>query len=77
RSCFAPEHAPTCRGQQRSRVHLVKAEQRAVSAVVPVPNRKTARVELGGGYSALLGFHKVYSRALLAAARRRMLRGKA
>jgi hypothetical protein len=36
--------------------------------VVPVADRKTGRLKLGWSYSALLGFHKVYSRALLRAA---------
>lgn len=44
------------------------------SAVVPVSNIKTGEKKLGFGFSALLGFHKLYSRALLAAARRSLLR---
>jgi hypothetical protein len=38
------------------------------SVVVPVVDRKTGRLTLGWSYSALLGFHKLYSRALLRAA---------
>ena len=44
------------------------------SAVVPKLDRRTREPALGGGYTALLGFHKLYSVALLGAARRRILR---
>lgn len=44
------------------------------SAVVPVRNRKTGASSLGIVHSALLGFHKLYSRVLLRAARSRLLR---
>lgn len=46
------------------------------SAVVPRIGRD-GTPRLGAGFSTLLGFHKRYSRALLAAARRRLLRGHA
>ncbi|MGH8174839.1 MAG: hypothetical protein ACREV5_01090 [Steroidobacter sp.] len=39
------------------------------SAVVPRKHPKTGRSTLGGGFEALLGFHKTYSRVLLHAAR--------
>ena len=44
------------------------------SAVVPVRNPDTGRTSLGPVFSALLGFHKVYSRILLRAAERRLSR---
>ena len=44
------------------------------SAVVPRIDRRTGEPTLGGGYSALLGFHKLYSVALLGSARRRLAR---
>ena len=46
------------------------------SAVVPVVRRRTGKPEMGTAFHALLGFHKVYSRVLLAAARRRLVRGR-
>jgi hypothetical protein len=44
------------------------------SAVVPVRSVKTGRTSLGPVFSALLGFHKLYSRVLLRAAGRRLSR---
>ena len=44
------------------------------SAVIPVLNRKTGERRLAPSYRALLGFHKLYSRILLAAAMRRLTR---
>ena len=44
------------------------------SAVVPVRNRDTGRTRLGFVFSALVGFHKLYSRILLHAARSRLSR---
>mgnify|MGYP000558907369 CR=1 FL=1 len=38
------------------------------SAVVPAVNPVTGKSSLGFGFTALLGFHKLYSRALLGAA---------
>ncbi len=42
------------------------------SAVVPVRNAATGSARLGFVFSALLGFHKLYSRTLLSAARSRL-----
>lgn len=42
------------------------------SAVVPKHDRETGKPSLGTGFGLMLGFHKLYSRALLAAARRRL-----
>ena len=42
------------------------------SAVVPVKNASTGKSEMGFVFKALLGFHKLYSRALLSAAARRL-----
>jgi hypothetical protein len=43
------------------------------TAVVPV-RRKSGELTLGSTYSALMGFHKLYSRILLRSARSRLLR---
>jgi hypothetical protein len=43
------------------------------SAVVPVHDARSGTSRLGLGFASLLGFHKVYSRVLLSAARRRLL----
>lgn len=45
------------------------------SAVVPVTSGRSGRPKMGAVFGALLGFHKLYSRVLLAAARRRLIRG--
>ena len=42
------------------------------SAVVPVKSASTDTPALGLGFTALLGFHKMYSKALLSAARSRL-----
>ena len=42
------------------------------SAVVPVSSKASGRAELGIAFKALLGFHKLYSRALLSAAHSRL-----
>jgi hypothetical protein len=42
------------------------------SAVVPVTDSKTGTARLGPLFSALLGFHKLYSRVLLRAAKSRL-----
>ena len=42
------------------------------SAVVPVENPGTGRLELGSGFRALLGFHRLYSKVLLYATRSRL-----
>lgn len=44
------------------------------SAVVPVTNRRTGRSEMDLRFRALLGFHKLYSRALLLTAAARVTR---
>jgi hypothetical protein len=44
------------------------------SAVVPVTDRATGERRLGTVFALLLGFHKLYSRVLLAQARSRLLR---
>lgn len=43
------------------------------SAVVPVVDARTGRRGLGKRFDALLGFHQLYSRILLGAARRRVV----
>lgn len=47
------------------------------SAVVPVIDRKSGQSTLGFSFRALLGFHKLYSRMLLRAASRRLMRRSA
>ena len=42
------------------------------SAVVPAVNRSTGKATMGFVFKALLGFHKLYSRALLGEAARRL-----
>jgi hypothetical protein len=44
------------------------------SAVVPRRDRDSGRPSLGTGFGLMLGFHRRYSRALLAAARNRLRR---
>lgn len=44
------------------------------SAVVPIVGRKSDKANLGFALRALLGFHKLYSRVLLRAARARLAR---
>jgi hypothetical protein len=46
------------------------------SAVVPAVNPSTGKRSMGFVFKALLGFHKLYSRALLSAAAARLVRGK-
>ncbi len=43
------------------------------SAVVPKADRRSGERSMGGTFSALLGFHRLYSRTLLAAASARLL----
>lgn len=47
------------------------------SAVVPVPGAAGGKPRLGLIFEALLGFHKLYSRALLRVAARRLRRARA
>lgn len=42
------------------------------SAVVPITTSSEDEPKMGAGFSLLLGFHKLYSRALLSAARSRL-----
>ena len=44
------------------------------SAVVPVVDKRSGQAELGFAFKMLVGFHKLYSRALLSAARSRLVR---
>ncbi|MGI9422512.1 MAG: hypothetical protein ACR2PA_04915 [Hyphomicrobiaceae bacterium] len=44
------------------------------SAVVPAANKETGKRTLGRAFDVLLGFHKLYSRALLSAARSKLER---
>lgn len=44
------------------------------SGIVPRVDRETGENRMGPGFRVLLGFHKMYSRALLAAARARLAR---
>jgi len=44
------------------------------SAVVPTVDPRSGRMRMGLGFSALLGFHRLYSRLLLASARARLAR---
>lgn len=43
------------------------------SGIVPKVDAKTGQTSMGIVFNALLGFHKLYSRALLAAARKRLM----
>lgn len=42
------------------------------SAITPVQSARTGRLSIGPVFKALIGFHKLYSRALLDATRRRI-----
>ena len=44
------------------------------SAVTPIINKKSGEKRMGAGFQLLLGFHKLYSRTLLYAARARLAR---
>jgi hypothetical protein len=44
------------------------------SAVVPIPGEGSGPAKIGLGFRALLGFHRLYSRTLLHAASRRLMR---
>jgi hypothetical protein len=46
------------------------------SAVVPVVNARSGQADLGFAFRAVLGFHKLYSRVLLHAARSRLARSR-
>jgi len=47
------------------------------SGIVPRVDRRTGEKRMGPGFRALLGFHKLYSRALLATACARLARAAA
>lgn len=72
-------------GRTRSWLMVEKAEVEGVpgtrlyfgSAVVPTVDRKSGQPTVGFTYRALLGFHKLYSRVLLQAARRQLTHGSA
>lgn len=74
----APDQLLLCDFTQRTRSWLMVAPLSHGarlyfgSAVVPVPDARGGAPRLGPGFSALLGFHKLYSRALLSAARARL-----
>lgn len=55
----------TCAGDTRTRLYFG-------SAVVPVENPRTGEFTLGAGFRALLGFHRLYSKVLLYAAKLRL-----
>ena len=44
------------------------------SAVTPIINKRSGEKRMGAGFQLLLGFHKLYSRTLLYAARARLAR---
>jgi len=46
------------------------------SAVVPMVNKRTGEARMGLAFRALLGFHRIYSRVLLGAARSRLQRAR-
>lgn len=65
------------RGATRSWFHVSPAPGNATclwfgSAVVGKPDARTGQTRMGWPFRALLGFHALYSRALLGAARRRL-----
>ena len=63
-----------CDFQSRTRSWFMVTDKRLYfgSAVVPVRDPETGEKSLGSTYSALLGFHRLYSRALLYFAVRRL-----
>lgn len=46
------------------------------TGIAPITDRATGRERLGAGFSALLSFHRLYSRALLGAAQARLARAR-
>jgi hypothetical protein len=70
------------RGRTRSWLMTAAVENAATpttrlyfgSAVVPVVSGRSGQATLGFGFRSLLGFHKLYSRVLLRAARGRLVR---
>jgi hypothetical protein len=80
----APDQLLMCDFQQKTRSWLmVETEQRDGTeithlyfgtGIAPVADKRTGAKSLSVGFRALLGFHKLYSRALLGAARARLNR---
>jgi hypothetical protein len=74
----APNQLLLCDFTRRTRSWLMLAPQPGGtrlyfgSAVVPVRDPRTGEPRMGSGFSVLLGFHKLYSRVLLSAARARL-----
>ena len=74
----APDQLLLCDFTRRTRSWLMVLPLQAGtrlyfgSAVVPVHERRTGAHRPGFGFTAMLGFHKLYSRALLSAARARL-----
>jgi hypothetical protein len=74
----APNQLLLCDFTQRTRSWLMVAPLPSGtrlyfgSAVVPARDRRSGALRLGTGFTALLGFHKVYSRVLLSAAGARL-----
>lgn len=66
------------RDRTRSWLMVVPAEEGTRlyfgSAVVPEVDAETQEARMGKGFSLLMGFHRLYSKILLFAARRRLLR---
>lgn len=66
------------RDRTRSWLMVVPAEEGTRlyfgSAVVPEVDADTQEARMGKGFSLLMGFHRLYSKILLSAARRRLLR---
>ena len=55
-------------------VHAASTRLYFGSAVVPKHDKASSRKRMGFPFNALLGFHKLYSRILLGAARSRLAR---
>jgi hypothetical protein len=74
----APDQLLRCDFTRRTRSWLMLAPQPGGtrlyfgSAVVPVGDPRNGEPRMGSGFSVLLGFHKLYSRVLLSAARARL-----
>lgn len=76
----APDQLLMCDFQHRTRSWLMSVAESETtrlyfgSAVVPVADARTGEKRMGAAFRALLGFHKLYSRALLRAAAARLAR---
>ena len=65
--------------QQTCSWFMLEADERSKrlyfgSAIVPIESKSGAKPRLGLGFEMLLGFHKLYSRLLLTAAKTRLLK---